>query len=495
MNKLSSPDGSAMKRLIAIDKSSDVPIYLQIMNAIILNIRQGRIRPASKLPGSREFARLLDVHRKTMLASFEELLAQGWIEMIPRQGTFVVKNLPEIKPKKIKGDETPSRYAAKTNFAFQNKELLTFPSSNHLANALVFNDGFPDIRLAPTEALFRELRRLGKQRAFRKYFHYTDPKGSTLLVDTLASFLNETRGLPISSENVMITSGAQLAFFLAATILIKPGDHVIVGAPGYFAATLTFQEAGGWVHHVPVDDFGIDVDAIEKVCKKRKIAAVYVIPHHHHPTTVTLTPERRVKLLELAAKYKFAIIEDDYDYDFHYSGAPVLPIASLDNSGSVIYIGTLSKTLAPALRTGFMVAPENFIRAAAYRRRWIDRQGNTLMELALAELYRNGTVASHIRKVLKIYHERRDHFCQLLADKLAKHISFKIPEGGMSVWATFLTANVKDISHKAATKGLTMSDGRLYNLHTSHNATRLGFASLNLMEQEKAVDILEKCFR
>jgi GntR family transcriptional regulator/MocR family aminotransferase len=259
--------------------------------------------------------------------------------MLPRRGTFVAKNIPEIKPKKIKADQTISTYADKANFGFQFKPLFSFPAGGTPPNSLVINDGFPDIRLAPTEALFRELRRLGKQRAFRKYFHYGSPQGPGMLVDTLATFLSDTRGLPISPKNVMITGGAQMAFYLAATLLIKPGDHVIVGEPGYFAATFTFQQAGGIVHRVPVDDFGIDVDAIESLCKKKKISLVYVIPHHHHPTTVTLIPERRVRLLELAAKYKFAIIEDDYDYDFHYSGTPVLPIASLDPNGSVIYVG------------------------------------------------------------------------------------------------------------------------------------------------------------
>ena len=482
-----------LKQLIIIDKSSDVPIYLQIANAMILSIRQGRIRPGLKLPGSRQLAATLKIHRKTMLAAVEELLAQGWIEIIPRKGTFVAKDLPEIKPKKIKGNDVIRGYPMRAGFTFRHDELITFPSSSSNSSALVINDGFPDIRLAPTELFFRELRRLGKQRAFRKYFHYGNPKGPDHLLEILTSFLSDTRGLPITTSNIMITKGAQMAIYLATDLLVKPGDHVVVGEPSYFAATLGFQQAGAIVHRVPVDDFGIDVNMIESLCKKKKISLVYVIPHHHHPTTVTLTPERRIRLLELAAKYKFAIIEDDYDYDFHYTSNPVLPMASLDHQGNVIYIGTLSKTLAPAIRAGFIVAPEDFINAAAYRRRWIDRQGDNLMEVALAELYRNGTMASHIRKVLKIYRERRDHFCALLKDKLGDRITFKVPDGGMSVWTTFIHADLKQVAAKAEKKGLTMSDGRLYNLFKNYNATRLGFASLDLKEQEKAIEILSKC--
>jgi len=482
-----------LKQLIIIDKSSDVPIYLQIANAMILSIRRGRIRPGLKLPGSRQLAATLKIHRKTMLAAVEELLSQGWIEIIPRKGTFVAKDLPEIKPRKIKGNDVIRGYPTRAGFTFRHDELIAFPSSSSHSSALVINDGFPDIRLAPTDLFFRELRRLGKQGAFRKYYHYGNPKGPDHLLEILTSFLSDTRGLPITTSNLMITKGAQMAIYLATDLLVKPGDHVVVGEPSYFSATLGFQQAGAIVHRVPVDDFGIDVNMIESLCKKKKISLVYVIPHHHHPTTVTLTPERRIRLLELATKYKFAIIEDDYDYDFHYTSNPVLPMASLDHQGNVIYIGTLSKTLAPAIRTGFVVAPEDFIDAAAYRRRWIDRQGDNLMEVALAELYRNGTMASHIRKVLKIYRERRDHFCALLKDKLGDRITFKVPDGGMSVWTTFIHADLKQVAAKAEKKGLTMSDGRLYNLFKNYNATRLGFASLNLKEQEKAIEILSKC--
>jgi len=136
-----------------------------------------------------------------------------------------------------------------------------------------------------------------------------------------------------------------------------------------------------------------------------------VIPHHHNPTTVTLTPERRIRLLELSVKYKFAIIEDDYDYDFHYASKPMMPMASLDRHGSVIYIGTLTKTLAPAIRIGFMVAPEHFIRHAVWLRKALDTQGDSLMENAIAGLYKDGTIASHIKRSVKLYKERRDHLC------------------------------------------------------------------------------------
>jgi GntR family transcriptional regulator / MocR family aminotransferase len=145
------------------------------------------------------------------------------------------------------------------------------------------------------------------------------------LREIFAQFLGETRGLNIAPDNILITRGAQMGIYIAAQLLIKAGDVVVVGNPSYITATSIFEQAGAQILRVPVDEFGIQVEAIEAICQaKKKIRAVYVIPHHHHPTIVTLTLERRLKLLNLAEKYYFAIIEDDYDYDFHYSSSPMI---------------------------------------------------------------------------------------------------------------------------------------------------------------------------
>ncbi|QDK78368.1 PLP-dependent aminotransferase family protein [Spirosoma sp. KCTC 42546] len=485
----------SFKDFIQIDKGADIAIYLQVVNAIIQQIRRGQLRSGSKLPGSRELAEALTVHRKTIVAAYDELMAQGWIEMIPRKGTFVMQDLPEIKPKKLKQGEPVLLYPEKTIFAIPENRPGAFPDPVIPdSTRLIINDGFPDTRLVPNELLLRELRSLGRQTAFRKYHMYGRPEGTDYLRETLAGFLRETRGLPISAANVMITRGAQMGIYLTAQLLLKPGDQVIVGESSYFAATLTFQQAGAHINRVPVDEFGIDIDVVEQLCEKKRIRLLYVIPHHHHPTTVTLPPERRIRLLELAATYKFAIVEDDYDYDFHYTSNPVQPMASLDHHGSVIYIGTLSKTLVPAVRVGFIVAPENFVRAVANLRMAIDRQGDSMMEIAIAELYRNGTIGRHIRKVVNLYRERRDHFCALLTDRLGERVSFKIPDGGMAIWTKFTDSDLRQVSVKAYQKGLIMSDGQRYNTgQTNYNSARLGFASLTLSEQGKAMDILVNC--
>lgn len=479
--------------LIELDRNSNVPIYQQVVNAIIRHILSGRLRRGLKLPGSRLLASSLKIHRKTLQTALDELLAQGWMEIVPRKGTFVTTNIPELKPVKI-SKELSNGYPLKTNFKLGSPFLETFPPLDfqHTRNLLVF-DGFPDIRLAPMKDLMRELRSIEKRGEFKKYYRYGNSQGANYLRETLAVFLNDTRGLSITPENILITNGAQMGLYISSNLLIRPGDHVIVGDPGYVTATMTFQRAGAVIYRVPVDDYGIDADAIEKLCKRKRIRFAYLIPHHHHPTTVTLSLERRIRLMELASKYRFAILEDDYDYDFHYTGSPILPMASLDQVGNVIYIGTLSKTLVPAVRIGFIVAPKDFIVQATAIRRSIDLQGDSLLEVSIAELYRSGTIASHLRKTVNIYRERRDHFCDMLCKELKDKVSFSIPDGGMSVWVKFHQCDLARIAPRAFKLGLTMSDGVIYHTLAQRNASRLGFSSLNFQEQERAISILKRC--
>ena len=153
-----------------------------------------------------------------------------------------------------------------------------------------------------------------------------------------------------------------MGIYLASQLLFNKKDTVVVGNTNYLTANYTFEEAGATITHIPVDDQGIDTNAMEALCMKTKVKAIYVTSHHHHPTTVTLSAERRMHLLQLAKQYGFAIIEDDYDYDFHYSNAPILPLASNDNYGNVIYIGGFTKIIAPAMRIGYLIAPKDFYR-------------------------------------------------------------------------------------------------------------------------------------
>jgi GntR family transcriptional regulator/MocR family aminotransferase len=486
------------QHLITLDKTHTTPLYLQIVNAFIAMIRQGIITPGSAMPSTRELAKVLYIHRKTVVAAYEELLAQSWIDVYTRKGFFVAHQIPEVRPRQIIEQMTSPVYTQKTHYPIA--ETL-IPLSKIYARPvnqrghLAFNDGFPDTRLAPVDLLIREYRRFAHYQFTPKYLLYGPEQGSENLRHELARFLSQTRGLHTHASNILITKGAQMAMYLTSQILLSQGDEVIVGEPGYFGANEVFEQAGARLNLVPVDKEGLDVDVVASICKTKKVRLLYVIPHHHHPTTVTLSPGRRRRLLELAVRYGFAILEDDYDFDFHYASSPILPLASIDYTGTVIYVGSFCKTIAPAIRVGFMVAPQNLIEQVTRLRRLVDRQGEQLLEEAMANLLKNGDITRHLKRVNKIYHQRRDYLCQLLRQNLAEQISFETPDGGFAVWITYApNLHSQAVAEKAANLGLFINHAQLYyhNKMNNANSIRLGFSSLRPDEMEKAIAILCK---
>jgi GntR family transcriptional regulator/MocR family aminotransferase len=288
-----------------------------------------------------------------------------------------------------------------------------------------------------------------------------------------------------------------MGIYLTSQLLFKNKEAVIIGESNYITADLTFKEANADLIRVGVDEKGIDTNQIAEICKDKIIKAVYITPHHHHPTTVTLSADRRMHLLQLSYQYKFAIIEDDYDYDFHYSHAPILPLASSDSKGSVIYIGALCKIVVPGIRIGYMVAPKSFIDEAAQLRRIVDRQGDPMMELIYAHMIKDGDIQRHSKKALKIYKQRRDLFCEILSKELSDYIDFKIPDGGMSVWVTLKNkGDWRLIRDKALTNGLSIEPHEKYNpLDKDHSGIRMGFASINEDEIKKGLGILAETIK
>ena len=432
-------------------------------------------------------ATMLGLHRKTVVAAYEELLAQGWLETQSSRGTFVSEKLPEIKPRPLEHFKTPEKNH-QPGYSFTADPLLALPIYKG-SNALAFNDGFPDVRLAPWDALSRAYRS-SLRKGFRKnLLFYGETTGEPSLREVMTEYLRESRALPIGPENVLITRGTMMAIHLAVKCIVQPGEVVIVGEVSYTSCNLIIQQAGADMRTVPVDACGIDVDAIEALCKKTPVRMVYVTPHHHHPTTVIMPADRRLRLLQLAQQYGFCILEDDYDFDFHYNSSPILPLASADAGRNVVYVGSLSKVFSPALRIGYVVAPAAVIEAMANLRRIIDRQGDNLLEAAVAVLFKDGDMQRHLKKAQKVYHARRDLFCAMLQSELGHVIEFSKPTGGLAVWATFDKAfPLLKTAQKCRENGLWISDGSHYGQQL--NATRLGFGSTNEGEIEEGMAIL-----
>ncbi len=483
--------------LILIDKNAATPVYQQIANRLVGLIRDGIIKPGSFLPASREMATLLQLHRKTVVAAYDELIIQGWVETIPRKGVIVPANLPEIKPRTFNASFKIPAYAGSTGFTFNKIASHLPPPTKNGVHRIIINDGFPDTRMAPVDLLMKEYKNVFHNPAARNFVMYGDLAGSLNLRTSIAKFLTETRGLNISATNILLSRGAQMAIFMAARMILRPGSIVLVGASNYFMADMVFEQFGAKLVRIPVDENGMDIDAIEKICKTKIPDLLYIIPHHHHPTTVTLSAERRMKLLSLIRKYRFPVIEDDYDYDFHYSSSPILPLASADHGGNVIYIGSLTKSLSPAIRVGYTVAPVNFIIETAQLRRMIDIRGDNLLEEALAVLLDKGDIQRHIKKSLKIYQVRRDMLCYSLEKKLGNAVSFSKPAGGLAIWVQFKKRySLPKIAARASAEGLFMNDGSIYSYGSENqNALRMGFASLNEQEINKATDILGDIIR
>ena len=454
----------------------------------------GRIGPGIKMPGTRQMSQLLSVHRKTMVRAYEELDAQGWIEMKPSKGTFISEKLPEIVPRKI-AEYKRNAYPEKTGFSVKINDRVR-AAVRPYRNIIGFHDG-PDVRLIPVEELGRAYKSVMTRHANLSYLSYVEIAGVEKFRKILSRYLNSTRGLQTSYENIMITRGSQMALYLLSLVLFSKGETIIVGDTNYYYADRVFLNAGMKLSRVRVDEDGISVEEVENTCKRKKIKALYITSHHHYPTTVTLSADRRIKLLALAEKYGFIIIEDDYDYDFHYLSSPILPLVSADVKGVVIYIGTLSKTISPVIRTGYVIAPANLIKELCRIRQLIDTQGDPVMELALAEMFEEGQIKRHMKKCLNIYHRRRDFLCSSLSEQLSDVIDFKVPDGGLAIWAKFKkSVPLPPLTEKLRAQGIILSNGLIHNTRpVSFNATRIGFGWMNEKEAEKAVKVMTKTIK
>jgi GntR family transcriptional regulator/MocR family aminotransferase len=481
------------KTSFKFDRKSKQALYLQLSNQLIALIKERKLVPKTKLPGSRTLSELLNVHRKTVVACYEELILQGWVESIPKKGTFVNANLPKLNQQEFLKNNNKKSFNS-IGFQFYKDTSLERKPLNNEDGFMVINDGISDARLTPTEDLARTYRRICSRKNIYKEMSYGSLFGNERLRITLADYLNKTRGLNICKDHVLITRGSQMGIYLSSKLLLEKEDIIIVGQTNYTSADAAFLQRKSNLVRVSVDQNGLVIDEIAQICKKKSIKAVYVTSHHHHPTTVTLSAERRIHLLNLAKKYNFAIIEDDYDYDFNYNHSPILPLASHDSNGNVIYIGSVCKTVAPVFRIGYVIAPKVFVNEAANQRRFIDRQGDALLELTFEDFIKSGDLDRHIKKVLKVYKARRDLFCKLLTAKFPAIFSFEIPKGGMAVW---ITLNKKysweRVAEVALEYQLEIGAWQRYDIEkTGHNGIRMGFAMNTEAEICELIDRLSK---
>lgn len=480
---------------LIVTKTSSQAVYLQIAQQIIDEIQRGRLLPSIVMPGTRELAEIINVNRKTVVLAYDELIAQGWLTTQNRRGTFVSSNLPNFSIPVPQASSLVSEFQPQKMTPYV--EQLIAEKGASFSNIIEFNDGIPDTRLIPFKMISMAFRHALLVSSRANKLGYENPKGMLVLRNSIAAMLNMERGLNVEVDNICIVRGSQMGIFLAARILSKPNDYIVVENLSYPPAREAFRSCGANILGVGQDEHGINIDELKQLCKKFRIRAVYVTPHHQFPTTVMMTAERRLKLLMLADQYDFTIVEDDYDHEFHFSHHPVLPLASTNHNGRVVYVGSLSKVLAPGLRIGYLVASKEFIHQCASEVLLIDRQGNSVTELAVAELMESGEIKRHIRRTLKVYDERRNVLMNLIRNELGDFVDFDEPNGGLAMWLRVNEdINIEDLVKKALLAQVRILPASLFSAeHLNINAIRLGFGSLNLTELKTGIERLKQALQ
>jgi len=295
--------------LLKVSEDKRKPVYIRIADSIIEAIKDGSLKQGEALPGSREMASILRVNRNTIVKIYDILLSEGWLVSEDRKGTFVSEHHLLTPPD--------------TDKPFTNKS-----ANYNRATAILFDHGLPDPAFTPIDEIAKAYRRIFGQKTKRNLLDINNESGNIKFREAISQMLNFSKSMNTSAEEICITRGSQMAFFLTAHCLLEQGDIVLVENPGYQPAWNAFKHAGAKLIPIPVDSEGIDVEIIKSILHKTTVKAIYLTPHHQFPTTVALSLNRRLKLIELSNQYGFTIIEDDYDCHFYFGQRPKAPLCS-----------------------------------------------------------------------------------------------------------------------------------------------------------------------
>lgn len=480
---------------VEIERKSGTAIHVQIAQKIIADIQSGRFTPGIALPGTRDLASKINVNRKTVIQAYDELIAQGWLTSESKRGTFVSTRVLTVN---LHHHHNKTEMPTQRRITYPSRISNSLPITNkHQTHDIIhFSEGLPDARLIPYEMLSRAMRHALNVSARSNKSTYGDPKGAMILREAILQMLNMERGLHAKVENICIARGSQMGIFLAARVFVRTGDYIVVEKLTNPLAREAFKSCGASILHVPHDAQGLDVDHLERLCSQHKIRAVYVTPHHQIPTTVTMSQARRQKLLALAAQFDFLIVEDDSDHEFNFTSQNMLPLASMQNTNRVIYIGSLSKVLSPGFRVGYIVAPAEVVAQCADQISLIDRQGDQITELAIAELLYIGEIKKHNLRTLKIYDERRDFISKLIIQELSEFVTFKLPDSGLAIWLEiFQVIDMSKLMREVEFVKISISTGADFsNTNEPVAAIRLGFANLNNDEISTGIMRLRAAF-
>ena len=396
----------------------------QLYQALRMRVLDGRLASGTRLPASRDLAAALAISRNSVVRAYDQLYAEGFIEGRVGDGTYVAQ-LPQngLPAKKLSTNpSTGLSTGLPTGLSTKQAEMPGVLSSKVIHNAALermqkhhlpsppsgppraFRVGVPAFDLFPFE-VWAKLNAAFWRKPDLQQLCYGAPEGDARLRGLIAAYLRSSRGMQCSAEQIVITSGAQQGISLCAQLLVEPGDGVAVENPGYRAAGHAFAVAGARLHGVAVDSEGIDCAELARVTDCR---LAYVTPSHQYPTGVVMSLARRLELLAWAERTQGWIVEDDYDGEYRYSGAPLAPLAALDRGGRVLYVGTFGKVAFPALRLGYLVLPLGLVEAFSRRRAVDVRHSEVSTQAVMAEFMAAGHFQRHIRRMRRAALSRRN---------------------------------------------------------------------------------------
>jgi len=400
---------------VPLERESATPLFRQLYARLKDAILQGALVPGARLPATRELCRLLGVSRQTVLAAYDQLTAEGYLRGGVGQGTFVDQALPLARQAPAPGAPGLLRALPERGAA-----LATSMARIRLYDGPLraFRPSMPGLDLFPFE-LWRKLE-ARHLRGSGPYLGYGPANGYAPLRELLCAYLRASRGVVCTPEQIVITSGSQQALYLLAQLLLAPGDEVWVESPGYQGACAPMLVAGARVKTVPVTSEGMDVAYGARHYPNARL--VFATPSHQLPLGPTMSLARRLELLRWAETKRAWVIEDDYDSEYRYTGPPLASMQSLDRAGCVVYVGTLSKVLFPALRLGYVVAPPALAEPLARAKAVVDMHHAMLPQAVLADFIAEGHFMCHIRRTREAYAERRATLMEALEDRLGERL-------------------------------------------------------------------------
>ena len=487
---------------ITLDRKDDTPLFRQIARQVSDAVSQGSLQGRQRLPAARALAVRLGVNRLTVARAYAELSAEGWISSHVGRGTFVAESPGAASPRTggARGRPGASRgrdlmhswselFARNTERAIEGALPAAALGATE-PGTISFASLFPDPALFPVEpfrvALDGVLRREG-----HKILGYGPPGGYPPLRQMIAKNLS-ARGMTISEEEIVITSGSQQGIDLVARALLDAGDVVAVENPTYTGAVQVFHSYGAELMGVPVDEEGVIVPRLAEAIDRRRPKLVYLMPNFQNPTSETMSLARRRALIDLAVSRGLVILEDDFGGDLRFEGADLPSLKALDQRGQVVYLSTFAKKLLPGLRIGWIAAPRELAQRLVHLKKITDYSTSLLLQVALHEFCRHGDLDRHLLHVVEKYRERRDAMLAAMKRSFPAEAVWSRPKGGLVVWVTLPPGvDADEVADDAQSRGILVGRGDLFHVDggTRQNL-RLTFSQAAPREIHRGIRVL-----